>query len=90
MNKERRKQLSELNPKLEELINAIEELKSEFESVLEEEQEYNDNIPENLRCSSKTETSDNAINALEEVISNMDDAMGILQDAISDVETAQE
>lgn len=61
MNNERRKKLSDLSDK-------IEELKTEAENLLEEEQEYYDNMPENLQNSEKGEKSENAIGEIEYII----------------------
>lgn len=76
MNKMRRKQLDEV-------ISKIEEAKELLESLQEEEEEYRDNMPENLQGSEKYEAADDAIN-------NMSSAVDALDEAVSYIESAQE
>ena len=54
MNKVRRKALSELK-------DQIESLKSDLETLLEEEQEYLDNIPENMQSGERYETAEKTL-----------------------------
>ncbi len=76
MNKERRKQLA----KAQELL---EQAQSIIEDCLGEEEDYRDNMPENLQGSEKYDIADNACD-------NMDSALESLEEAISSVEEAQE
>ena len=76
MNKSRRKQL-------ENLSGRISEIKDELESILNDEEEYRDNMPENLQSSERYETSDNAC-------SEMQDALCSLEEAVSSIDAAQE
>lgn len=76
MNKARRKTLAEI-------ADQLEALKGELESVLSEEEEYRDNIPENLQGSERYERAD-------EACGNLAEAVGQLEDAISNVEAAME
>lgn len=76
MNKVRRKQLDEV-------IAKIEEAKELLDVLREEEEEYRDNMPENLQGSEKYEMADEAID-------NMSCAMDSLDEAISYIESAQE
>lgn len=73
MNKTRRKQITNL-------IGKIEALKSDLEWVRDEEQEYFDNIPENLQTGIRAEES-------EEALSLMDDAIDGLDSAITELES---
>lgn len=75
MNKERRKSLEALRIEIEDARSILEDLK-------EEEQEYMDNMPENLWGSER-------YNAAEEAVSNMEDAMMNLEEAISSIEEAE-
>lgn len=72
MNRDRRRQLRQW-------ITKAEELKSEMEEILWDEQNYYDNIPENLQYSSRAENS-------EEAISNMEETIEILSEAIDKAE----
>ena len=76
MNNPRRKLLNDIAGK-------IAELKDELESVMGEEEEYRDNMPENLQNSEKYEMSESACNAMQEALDN-------LEEAIYNIETAQE
>ncbi len=74
MNRTRRKCLANLSELLEELRISVETLR-------DEEQEYMDNMPENLQGSERYEVA-------EAAISNLDDAMDSIGDAISSIEEA--
>lgn len=76
MNKERRKQLAQAQEMLEQAQSIIED-------CLGEEEDYRDNMPENLQGSEKYEVADNACD-------NMQYALDNISEAISNVEEAQE
>ena len=76
MNKIRRKALRDIMEQLEALKDSLELLQSE-------EEDYRDNMPENLQGSEKYETADTAI-------SNMEDAVSNLEEAICSIEAAME
>jgi hypothetical protein len=62
-------------------IAKIEEGKSELETLMEEEQDYLDNMPENLQSSEKGESAQAAIDALEGAVASLDDAVTSAQEA---------
>ena len=74
MNKNRRKQIANL-------IVSLETIKSKIDNILSDEQEYLDNIPENLQCSERYDVADNAIGSLDLAISNVDEALSALEEA---------
>lgn len=76
MNKARRKALDEV-------ISKIEEAKELLENLQAEEEEYWDNMPENLQGSERYEAADAAVD-------NMSSAVDALDEAISSIESAQE
>lgn len=76
MNKARKKKLQSILGQFEELMDALETLQ-------EEEEEYRENMPENLWGSEKYEAS-------EEASSDMDDAISSLEEAIGSIEAAIE
>lgn len=76
MNKIRRKQLEEISSKLTEIME-------ELESIVGEEEEYRDNMPENLHGSERYEAADNAC-------SEMQNALDQLEEALSSIDAAQE
>jgi flagellar biosynthesis chaperone FliJ len=76
MNKLRRKQLDEI-------IEKIQAASEELESIMNDEEEYRDNMPENLQGSEKYETADAACESMQEAIDQ-------LEEAVSSIESAQE
>ena len=76
MNQARRKALDEV-------ISKIEEAKELLENLQAEEEEYRDNMPENLQGSERYEAADAAVD-------NMSSAVDALDEAISSIESAQE
>ena len=76
MNKARR-------AKLNAIINALNDLRSDLELVHDEEQDVMDNMPESLQESERYER-------MEEAVDNMDDALSSLEDAVDSLECAME
>lgn len=76
MNRIRRKALAEIQAK-------IEELQSQLETLMNEEEEYRDNMPENLWGSERYEKADTACD-------NIGNAMDGLQEAIDYIVEAME
>ena len=75
MNNERRKQLRQW-------MRKVEELKSELENILWDEQNYYDSIPENLQGSVRAEDSEAAIGCIEEGIDIIGEAIEKVDEAI--------
>lgn len=76
MNKQRR-------ARIQEVVDQISVLCQELEELRDEEQEYMDNMPENLQCSEKYEIAGEAVN-------NLDSAIGSLEEAIDYANEASE
>ena len=76
MNKARRKELQEV-------IEKINEAREELERIMNDEEEYRDNMPENLQSSEKYEKADDAC-------CSMQDAIDQLEEAVTNIENAQE
>ena len=74
MNKNRRQQLRKW-------IDKANVLKDELESIMQDEQESYDSIPENLQYSERANNSEEAINLMEEAIGLIDDAI----DAVDEI-----
>ena len=68
---------------LDEVISKIEEAKELLENLQAEEEEYRDNMPENLQGSERYVAADAAVD-------NMSSAVDALDEAISSIESAQE
>lgn len=76
MNNRRRKELRGVMSKLVEIKEAL-------DIVFEEEEEYLDNIPENLQGSERCEKAEAAYD-------NLQDAVSSVEDSISSIEAAME
>ena len=74
MNKQRRKDIDAIVEQFEEIKNAI-------QCVYDEEEEYRDNIPENMQSSERYETADAACSALDDALNNIDEAIDNLTSA---------
>lgn len=75
MNKQRRKEINSL-------ISDVIRLETSIEDLLNDEQDYLDNMPENLQSSEKAEIAENAISALEEALDNIRDCIDNLESAL--------
>lgn len=75
MNADRRKRISALWDKLD-------EIKTEIEAIMEEEQDSYDNLPESLQQSERGEKMESAIDNLESAASSIDDVIEYLQESI--------
>lgn len=87
MNNTRRKQIKEILKKVDDLQALAADIASMIEEVKDEEQDYMDNMPENLQGSERYSKAEEAVDALdtaqqyaedldiEEIISNLETAM---------------
>lgn len=76
MNKIRRQELSKAMAYLNSAKNIVEIVQSR-------EEDYRDNMPENLQESDRYHTAEDACDAMGDAISNLDDAIERLANAIS-------
>ena len=74
MNAKRRTQIKKLEAKLE-------AIRDEFSQILEDEQNYEENIPESMQDGEKAEASRFAIDQLEQADSPIDELIEIIQEA---------
>jgi flagellar biosynthesis chaperone FliJ len=74
MNNPRRKALEKIAVKIEELQNELKE-------IMDEEEEYRDNMPENLQGSERYEIADEACNAMQTAIDSLGEAMASIEEA---------
>ena len=75
MNKQRRATLNQIS----ELISNVYE---DLESCKDQEEEYRDNMPENLQGSERYEKADNAVNMLEEALESLQQAMDNIEEVV--------
>lgn len=88
MNKQRRNQIQKIIDKLGELEPLAEEIKSMIEEVKGEEEDYKDNMPENLQQSERYETAEAAVENLESAYDAMEqidfsEITGYLEEAMA-------
>lgn len=74
MNKIRRKQLAAIMEKLE-------ELKADLETLKEEEEDYRDNMPENLWGSERYEKAEAACDNLDYALDSLEEAVSYIEEA---------
>lgn len=75
MNKQRRKQIEEVIEPLSVLLEVINDIK-------DSEQEYLENMPENLQDSEKAGKAQTAIDALESAYDSLEEAINSLNESI--------
>ena len=85
MNNTRRKAIKQtidrfcsIRKKLEELVSEVESVKSDVEDIQWEEEEYRDNMPENLQGSERYDKADEACTNLSDAVDALDDMIGVL------------
>lgn len=88
MNKARRADIAAIIERLQPLVDEIESLKSDIETIRDEEQDYYDNMPEGLQQSDRGMTAEAAISELDDVVSMFDDFD--VETIIGSLETAAE
>ena len=86
MNKNRRKELMEWVSKVEAWAAQGEELKDELENICSEEEDYFDNIPENLQSSQRAMDAEDAIDTMNEAAEYMGNAIEAAEEAVSRIE----
>ena len=74
MNRIRRKALAEIQAKIEELQN-------DLQVLLEEEEEYRDNMPENLQSSERYENADTACDNISSAMDGLQEAIDYIMEA---------
>ena len=77
MNNVRRKELQAI-------VNTLEEKRETLEVLKEEEEEYRDNMPENLHGSERYDISSEAISDLELALDSIDSAISYIEAAIGE------
>lgn len=75
MNKARRKVLQEI-------YNIISDAKDDLEVVFDEEEEYKENIPENLQNSERYEKAEEATDNISLALSSLEEALDYINDIL--------
>lgn len=72
MNKARRKQIAAVKARIGELLKLAESIREDVESIRDDEQDFRDNMPDAIADGAKGERADAAIEALNEVVENLE------------------
>ena len=79
MNKQRRNKLVNIGLRLE-------NIKTELEHLLIEEEYYYDNIPENLQYSLRAEIAEEAIDNMQNATSNLNEILDLIDEVIENID----
>lgn len=80
MNKQRREKISKLKIRFQSTQAELKQLSSELSSILNEEQDTFDNMPEGLQSSYRGMCSEDAIDGMEEASEKLDEVIELLGD----------
>lgn len=75
MNKNRRQQLRKW-------LEEVEVIKDKLEGICSDEEEYYDQIPENLQNGQRACDSEEAIDQMNEAVSSLEDAISIIEELV--------
>lgn len=82
MNNARRRRISELKTQIDFANNQLKDANKKLSSILSEEQDAFDNIPEGLQSSYRGMCSEDAIDSMEEASEKLDEAIELLNDIV--------
>lgn len=82
MNDTRRRMISELKTQIDFANNYLKEANKKLSSILSEEQDAFDNMPEGLQSSYRGMCSEDAINGMEEVSEKLDEVIELLNNIV--------
>lgn len=94
MNKPRLKKINKVAREIEELAAELESKTDDLQELLYEEEDYHDNMPENLQYSYQGERSEEAIDIMTDAVDNLGKItetitklIGEIDDIVSDLES---
>lgn len=82
MNKQRREKIGKLKARIQGTQIELKRLSGELSSILDEEQDAFDNIPEGLQSSYRGMCSEDAIDSMEEANEKLDEVIELLNDIV--------
>lgn len=88
MNKTRRKKLEALRDKLLEFQSSALEIKEQLDALRDEEKDAYDNMPESLQNSEKGLAMNSGIDSLDSVVTALEEIDSQLSDAVDAIENA--
>lgn len=90
MNKQRREELSKVVEMLNSLSSILYDATDIVESCKNDEEEYRDNMPENLQGSDKYSMADEACDCLDNALDSLSEVTDTINDIIESIENAME
>ena len=82
MNKQRREKIRQLKAKFQDIQIELKQATSELSSILNEEQDAFDNMPEGLQSSYRGMCYEDAIDSMEEASEKLDEVIELLGDIV--------
>lgn len=82
MNKQRREKIRQLKARFHDIQTELKQTSGELSSILNEEQDAFDNMPEGLQSSYRGMCSEDAINNMEEASDKLDEVIELLDDIV--------
>ena len=82
MNKQRREKIRQLKAQIDLIKTDLKKTSSELSSILNEEQDAFDNMPEGLQSSYRGMCSEDAIDNMEEASEKLDEVIELLGDIV--------
>ena len=82
MNDTRRRRINELKAQIDFVNSTLKELSKKLSSILNEEQDAFDNMPEGLQSSYRGMCSEDAIDSMEEASEKLDEVIELLSDFV--------
>ena len=82
MNEQRREKIRQLKARFQDIQTELKQASSELSSILNEEQDAFDNMPEGLQSSYRGMCSEDAIDGMEEASEKLDEAIELFGDIV--------
>lgn len=82
MNNTRRRRINELKTQIDFVNNQLKDASKRLSSILNEEQDAFDNMPEGLQSSYRGMCSEDAIDSMEEASEKLDEVIELLNDIV--------
>ena len=82
MNEQRREKIRQLKTQIDLIKTDLKKVSSELSSILNEEQDAFDNMPEGLQISYRGMCSEDAIDSMEESSEKLDEVIELLNDIV--------
>lgn len=88
MNKLRRKEIAEIQNRLEKLKEEVENVMLDLESIQEAEQDYFDNMPEGIQAGEKGDKAQESIDNLSEAVDMLNTITDEFEEIFNSLESA--